>query len=82
MNVQCHLIYEMDCAAARNACWFTMATLSDGIDSQIILRMIHQFKNDVDLVDSDVKVACCLIIQETDGGTFSRVLVFHFIQLF
>ena len=28
----------------RNACWFTMATLSDGIDSQMMLRIILESK--------------------------------------
>ena len=31
------VICKLNCAVARNSCWFTMATLSDGIDSQMML---------------------------------------------
>ena len=33
---------------ARNACWFTMATLSDGIDSQMMLRIIRESKKELE----------------------------------
>ena len=36
------VVCKLNCvAAARNSCWFTMATLSDGIESQMMLRIIR-----------------------------------------
>ena len=38
------VVYKLNCVVARNASWFTMATLSDGIDSQMMLRIIRESK--------------------------------------
>ena len=34
------VVYHLNCVVARNACWFTMAMMSDGIDSQMMLHII------------------------------------------
>ena len=33
------VVYKLNCVVARNACWFTMAALSDGIDSQMKVKI-------------------------------------------
>ena len=38
------VVYKLNCVVARNAYWFTMATLSDRIDSQMTLRIIRESK--------------------------------------
>ena len=38
------VVNKLNCVGARNACWFTMATLDDGTDSQMMLRIVRESK--------------------------------------
>ena len=40
LRILLEVVYKLYCAVAGNAHWFSMATLSDGIDSQMMLRII------------------------------------------
>ena len=42
LRILLEVICKLNCVVARNSCWFTMATLSDGIDSQMMLRIIRE----------------------------------------
>ena len=42
LRILTEVVYKLNCVVARNVCWFTMATLSDGIDSQMMLCTIPE----------------------------------------
>ena len=45
LRILSEVIYKLNCVVACYACWFTMATLSDGIDSQMMLCIIRESKS-------------------------------------
>ena len=62
------VVYKLNCVVGRNACWFTMATPSDGIDSQMMLGIIRESKTKTSSFLPWIRVA----VENLDGGTMSQ----------